>query len=67
MKSFRDIKIGDWVTFHSKTHKRHITGQIVQVYPRKAKIIWTTWDGRGHHWIEPYWKLRKVESLAQGT
>lgn len=53
-------KIGDWVTWHSKTHKRWITGQIVQVRRYTAMIIWTTWDGRGHHWVEPYRKLRKV-------
>lgn len=56
-----DFSIGDFVRWHSKKKKRWLTGQIVQLYPKRAMIIWTTFDGRGHHWIEPYSKLRKVK------
>lgn len=58
------FKIGDWVCWHSKKRKRFMTGQIVDLRGRTAKIIVTTWDGLGHHWIEPLYKLRKVQELC---
>ena len=54
------FQIGDLVEWHSKTKRRKLKGQIAQLYPRKAMVIWTTFDGRGHHWIAPYWKLKKL-------
>lgn len=55
------LLIGDWVSWWSKKKQRVMKGQIVQLYPHTAMIIWTTWDGRGHHWIEAYWKLKKLD------
>lgn len=60
----RVFKIGDWVSWHSKTRKRFITGQIADFRGKRALIFVATWDGRGHHWIEPLWKLRKREELC---
>lgn len=54
------FKIGDWVRWHSKSRKRLLTGQIVDFEGKRALIIVTTWDGRGHHWRAGLWKLRKV-------
>ena len=56
----RTFVIGDFVRWHSKARKRWMTGQIVNFEGKRALIIVTTWDGRGHHWREPLWKLRKV-------
>ena len=56
----RPFQIGDWVKWHSKTKGRWMSGQIADLYPHKAMILWTTWDGREHHWFKPYSRLRKV-------
>lgn len=57
------FQVGDWVRWHSKKRKRWMTGQIVDLEGYRALIIVTTWDGRGHHWREPFRKLRRIEHI----
>lgn len=54
------VRVGDFVTWHSKKKKRRLTGQVVQLHRGTAAVEWTTFDGKGHKWIVPYWKLKKV-------
>lgn len=54
------FKVGDYVQWHSKKKNRLVRGYITDFEHGKAFIIQHTWDGRGHHWIEPLSKLRKV-------
>lgn len=51
--------------WHSKTRRRMMRGYITDFTAGKAYIIQPTWDGRGHHWIEPLSKLRKVNMGGQ--
>ena len=57
-------RVGDYVTWHSRKKKRHLIGQIVQFLGHgRVMIVWYTWDGRSHHWIEPISKIRPVNGM----
>jgi hypothetical protein len=58
----KKFRYGDVVSWYSKRRKRVMTGTIEGfVGTTHAYIIVRTWDGRGHHWIEPKRILRKVK------
>ena len=54
------FKIGDFVLWYSKTRRKNLTGQIVNLLSEHAYVIHTTWDGVGHHWYVKYGRLRKI-------